>query len=78
MKWVQRPIMKPLKKENESKYSCYTKTRRKEPNFFYLLYIFFFAIEEQRKEQGCLSLLENDLLCRRNLQLGIKGKGFVL
>ncbi|KAJ6813733.1 photosystem II protein D2 [Iris pallida] len=31
MKWVQRPIMKPLKEEDESKYSCYTKTGRKEP-----------------------------------------------
>jgi photosystem II P680 reaction center D2 protein len=25
MKWVQCPIMKPLEKEDESKYSCYTK-----------------------------------------------------
>jgi len=31
MKWVPRPIMKPKKKEDESKSCCYTKTRRKEP-----------------------------------------------
>lgn len=27
MKWVQCPIMKPLEKEDESKYSCYTAQR---------------------------------------------------
>ena len=31
MKWVQRPITKPLAKEHESKYSYYTKTRHGEP-----------------------------------------------
>ncbi|KAJ6816941.1 photosystem II protein D2 [Iris pallida] len=29
MKWVQHPIMKPLKEEDKSKYSCYTKTGTK-------------------------------------------------
>jgi hypothetical protein len=31
MKWVQRPIMKSLEEKDEPKYSCYAKTRRKEP-----------------------------------------------